>query len=275
MGTSHAEALLRRALLKRAGKSAPRGLGLRDARRGDGYEFAELRAYVAGDDPRHIDWAASARADALQTRVLFEEQGLTLATCIDASASMHIGRERSLYDAACEAARLWFSAAHEQDRCARMGEGYVLRLPHLRGKQAGAFCIAHREDPTRLREALELAQAALPRAASLLIVSDFYDIAELEASLRSCALRFDATVLLARDPWHAGLPLGGFVRVRDAESEREARVYIGEAERERYLRAVRAREKEILERFAGYGLRAGLLDAEHVERDLLRMFGLA
>ena len=70
---------LRNALL--SGRQRPRnpGGGSPVSYRGDGYEFAELRAYVAGDDPRRLDWAATARVGALQTRVILEDVSLTLA----------------------------------------------------------------------------------------------------------------------------------------------------------------------------------------------------
>jgi len=265
---------LRSALLTRRRRPGARGAGASCPRRADGYEFAELRAYVAGDDPRRIDWAATARADALQTRVLFEEHALTLAACVDGSACMHVGRTRTAYDVACEAAQVWYGAASDDDRCARIGGDRIVSSPHLRGRSAAAFCALHREDAQAPREALELALAALPRDASLLIVSDFRAIDAIEPMLRACAARFDATALLVRDPWRAGLPLGGFVAFRDAASGRVARAFIGRKERERYIAAVAAREAQALARLEGCGLRAGFLEEEDVERDMLRAFGI-
>jgi uncharacterized protein (DUF58 family) len=265
---------LRSALLTRRRKPGARGLGASCPRRADGYEFAELRAYVAGDDPRRIDWAATARADALQTRVLFEDHALTLAACIDGSASMRVGRVRSVYDVACEAAEIWYGAAIDDDRCARVGGERIIASPHLRGPSAAAFCALHREDAQAPRESLELALAALPRDASLLIVSDFHEIDAIEPMLRACAARFDATALLVRDPWRAGLPLGGFVALRDARSGRIARAFVGRKERERYIAAVAARETQALARLESWGLRAGFLEEEDIERDMLRAFGI-
>lgn len=265
---------LRSALLARRRWPGVRGPGVFSPRRGDGYEFAELRAYVPGDDPRRIDWAATARTDALQTRVLFEDHALTLAACVDGSPSMHVGRVRSMYDIACEAADVWYAAASGEDRCARVGEGRIVRSRQLRGRSAAAFCALHRDDPPRLREALELALAALPRDASLLIVSDFFEIEALEPALRACAARFDVTALLVRDPWRAGLPLGGFVCLHDAESGKGTRVFIGRKERERYVAAISHREKQTISKLERCGARGGFLEEENVERDLLRAFGM-
>src|ERR1700682_3795211 len=93
------------------------GAGAPVKRRSDGYEFAELRAYVPGDDPRRIDWAATARAGDLQSRVMLEDVGLTLAAILDVSASMEIGRRVAPIDAGRAALQAWFGAANSDDRC--------------------------------------------------------------------------------------------------------------------------------------------------------------
>jgi uncharacterized protein (DUF58 family) len=57
-------------------------------RRGEGSSFANLREYVQGDDPRHIDWKASARRRKLITREFSIEQGQTVMILIDAGRLM-------------------------------------------------------------------------------------------------------------------------------------------------------------------------------------------
>ena len=67
---------------------------LRDAgvrtlrRRGEGTSFANLREYVPGDDPRHIDWKATARRLKPITREFTVEQGQTVMLVIDAGRLM-------------------------------------------------------------------------------------------------------------------------------------------------------------------------------------------
>jgi uncharacterized protein (DUF58 family) len=56
--------------------------------RGDGRSFAGLREYVVGDDPRHVDWKATARRRKLITREFTIEQSQTIFTLIDAGRSM-------------------------------------------------------------------------------------------------------------------------------------------------------------------------------------------
>jgi uncharacterized protein (DUF58 family) len=56
--------------------------------RGEGRSFAGLREYVLGDDPRHIDWKATARRGKTITREFTIEQSQTVFALIDAGRSM-------------------------------------------------------------------------------------------------------------------------------------------------------------------------------------------
>ncbi len=264
-----------RAALFAGRREGRRGVGAPALRRSDGYEFSELREYVEGDDPRRIDWAATARAGNLQSRVILEDRALVLAVALDASGSMQVGRTRSNYDLASDAAGLWYSAAIDDDRCARLGDRPLV-LRELPGRAGARACAARRETPgTSLDGALRLALATLPRGARLLTVSDFFELENLVPLLRACASRFDVTALFARDPWHAGMPLAGFVRMRDAETGRTARAYVSRRARERYRAAVAMREAEVVASLRRTGARVGNLDEdEGAERALSRAFHL-
>jgi uncharacterized protein (DUF58 family) len=52
-------------------------------RQGMGTEFAELREYTSGDDPRLVDWKATARRNRMLVRVLEPEQEQTLIVLLD------------------------------------------------------------------------------------------------------------------------------------------------------------------------------------------------
>jgi len=57
-------------------------------RRGAGTSFANLRDYVPGDDPRRIDWKATARRHRLISREFTVEQGQTIMIAIDCGRMM-------------------------------------------------------------------------------------------------------------------------------------------------------------------------------------------
>lgn len=257
-----------RAAILRGARATPRpGGAARGTRAGDGFVFSQLRAYVEGDDPRRIDHAASARVGALQTRVYLEETALVLAAIVDESGSMGVGRHRPLAAAADEAVRAWFGAAEGEDRAARVVDERVVR-------DRRAAALVHAAVPFRFAPALTLALRVLPRGASLLAIADGFDLPDDE-SLARAALHFDATVLLARDPWRDDLPLRGFVQLRDAESGRVRRAFVGARTRARYRAAAQAREAALHARFRNAGWRVGTLAEADGRGSLLRAFGLA
>lgn len=71
-----------------------RGVGRgerRGKRHGGTVEFADYRAYAAGDDTRAIDWHAYARLETLFLKLYVEEQDLTVHLLLDRSRSMMTG----------------------------------------------------------------------------------------------------------------------------------------------------------------------------------------
>ena len=265
---------IREALLR--GRRRPRNLGAGSPTiyRGDGYEFVELRAYVPGDDVRRIDWAATARSGDLQTRVILEDVALTLAAVCDASPSMQIGRRRPLVRAAHEAIAAWFGAATADDRCIGVAADAVTPAALQRRPHAAAASIPQQSPSFDVERTLRTALAALPRGSALLALGDWYDLGDAhDGLLATLGMRFDCTALVARDPWHEGLPLHGIVRLRGAEGG-NVRTFVGERERAAYARAVREREDALLARFSRARWRTGLLLEDDGAASLESAFGL-
>jgi len=268
---------LRNALLR--GRRRPRnfGAGSPTIFRGDGYEFAELRQYVAGDDTRRIDWAATARAGTMQTRVVLEDVALTLAAIIDDSPSMQLGRARPLTAAANEAMTAWYEAALADDKCARITETGLVSPLGMRGFRSALACANVLSTGVRfaLPRAFDVARAALPRGAAMLVVSDFFDLPDdADRILGELGVRFDCTALVARDPWYDGLPIGGFVHLQDAETGAQRQFFIGRKQRAQFVKAVAQREDSLSKRLGEAGWRTGTLHEEDGRQSLLRAFGV-
>jgi uncharacterized protein (DUF58 family) len=228
------------------------GVGSPTSYRGDGYEFVELRAYVPGDDVRRIDWAATARAGELQTRVVLEDVALTLASIVDDTPSMRVGRYRPLLASAEEAARAWFGAALSGDRC--------VRVPF--------------EPPFVMRDVLRIARASLRRGTALLVASDWYELSDGDHDLLANVARWcDCTTLVARDPWFDDLPLRGIVRMRGAEGG-SVRAFVGRRERAAFAAAVREREARLRVTFERLGWRVGILHEADGAASLADAFGV-
>jgi uncharacterized protein (DUF58 family) len=261
---------LRAAIVRSARHVHAGGTVARGVRPGDGFVFDRLRAYAEGDDPRRIDWSATARIGALQTRVYREETVLVLGALVDESPSMRLGRARASSAAAADAMRAWFGAAEANDRAVRIVDQRLVsdRRAAVDVSAAGPF---------DLRISLELAVRALPPGSSFLLVTDGLDLGAGTAFadvLARIGRRFDATALIAPDPWLAGLPLRGFVRVRDVETGRTKRLFVGPRARLRYRAASVARAAAIDAAFTRARWRTGVLDEADGVAALARTFGV-
>jgi hypothetical protein len=91
----------------------------RSARLGSSIEFADVREYVAGDDPRRIDLAASRRHGRLQVTLTEAEDDAAAQVVVDRSASMWGGKAQTADRLAAALAllgardgvRLWLSSS--------------------------------------------------------------------------------------------------------------------------------------------------------------------
>jgi uncharacterized protein (DUF58 family) len=119
---------------------------LRDAgirairRRGEGTNFSNLREYVRGDDPRHIDWKATARRRKVITREFTVEQGQTVMIVVDAGRLMtQLAGEYSRYELALSSAMVLADVAvHSGDQVGLMVFDDQVRafVPPARGAAA-------------------------------------------------------------------------------------------------------------------------------------------
>jgi uncharacterized protein (DUF58 family) len=97
--------------------------------RGQGTEFDSLREYVSGDDPRSIDWRATARRSDIAIRTWRPERDRQLLLVLDTgrTSAARVGSEPRL-DAAIDAALLLTAVArHAGDRVALLAHDRSLR----------------------------------------------------------------------------------------------------------------------------------------------------
>ena len=134
-------------------------LGVRPTRRrGEGMDFESLREWVPGDDPRRLDWAASARRGRPVVRLHQHERSHTLLLALDASRLMAArAGDRSKLDFAVDAAlALAWAALATGDRVGLVVFDAAVRAqlaPRGRRGDLGDFVEALRSVQPRLVEA--------------------------------------------------------------------------------------------------------------------------
>ena len=197
------------------------------AQRGRGLEFQELRPYVAGDDPRTIDWRVTARRGRPHTKLFHEERERPVWLLVDLQPGLFFGSRRQLKSAAAvrAAALLAWTAALGGDRVGGVigSDAGRRRILPARARLAGvlplieALLAAQPRAPAQpapgTLEAVVHASAPLIRPGSLVLaVSDFAALGEQQASLwAGLAAHSDIRLYWVTDPLEAqGLPDGRF-----------------------------------------------------------------
>lgn len=194
--------------------------------KGRGMSFDEVRQYMAGDDPRTIDWNVTARTGEPYVKTYVEERELTVLIMVDMSGSMAFGtvRDEKRVVAARLAAMMAFSAIKNGDRVGLVAftdtvERYV---PPQKGRKHVMRIIDEilRFDPvgsgTNLGEALQFVGRVQRRKAVVFLISDFLD-SGYERPLHVAARRHDLIPLTVVDPAEEHLPELGLLFLEDAE----------------------------------------------------------
>ena len=166
-------------------------MGVKRARqRGEGMDFESLREYVPGDDPRRIDWPATARRGRLVTRLYQHEHNHSVTIAVDASRLMGGRfRGRTKLDYAVDSAlALVYAALASNDRAGLVVFDRELRAhlaPHARRADLGRFVELLRPIQPRLVEAdyRALVRELLSRQQKRSLIVILTDFAAVSASV--------------------------------------------------------------------------------------------
>jgi uncharacterized protein (DUF58 family) len=223
--------------------------GYRTAQRGPGIDLAGLRAYMDGDDARHIDWNVTARLNEPQLRVFNEDRELTVWLVLDRSASMTVGtpgrgKQDVLSELAVVLARM-FSRGGNQVGALLYDNGAVRTVPpgtgrrhvlhvaaelsrvgpggapgHANGGRRGKRGRAngHHRGTTDLAAMLDAVAKLARRRSLIIVISDFIGDGDWERSLLRLGPRHEVIALRVVDPADDELPEAGLVVVEDAET---------------------------------------------------------
>jgi uncharacterized protein (DUF58 family) len=226
----------------------------RSSHRGRGLEFEEVRPYVAGDDPRSIDWRVTARRGRVHTKLFREERERPVWLLVDLNPSMFFGSRTQLKSmAAVRAAALlaWVAALGADRVGAVIGGAPSIRVLAPRSREAGVLPILNalvelqpREPcaaPTRsLHRALQALMPLVHPGSLVLALSDFAELDEADRILWSTvAAHSECRWIFISDPLERqGLPAGRF----RAGDSRHAVSLDGARVRPDWLRAWQARQ---------------------------------
>ena len=211
------------ALASRASNAESAG-AYRSTFRGSGLDFAELDEYRPGDEVRHIDWNASARAGRPFVRRFHEEREGHVLLVVDRSHRMHFGSRETLkvQTAAVIAAVVAILAVRNRDRVGLLtfGEDEPLSLAPTKGLQRAIRVVrevliprpSSRAGEGDLVEALERLGRLTRRRSLVIVISDFLAPDGLEALTRLNS-RHELLCVAIRDDLEWELPSAGLLQI--------------------------------------------------------------
>jgi uncharacterized protein (DUF58 family) len=246
-------------------------------------EFAEYRAYVPGDDLRHVDWNLFARTERCYLKRYRGETNSQLVVLLDASNSMQYtsGPPKKMDYARFIAASLFYLAIRNQRDAAGLivfddeVREYV-RPSTRQGQLARLFAGLEQAEPrarTDFGKPLQHFQELLHRRGIAIVISDFYE--EPEKIVRAVEpLRFhgnDVVLFHILDPEEIRPVLKGPALLIDLETDQQIEV-IPEYTKTTYRAKMEAHIEQLRTRTRGAGMDYRLLVTDQPLDEALREY---
>src|SRR5262245_12109633 len=206
----------------------------RTRKRGTGLEFADYRAYVSGDDVRHLDWKAYLRLNRLILKLFEEEEDLPIYFFVDCSQSMNYGNPSKLDYAKRVAAALCYIGLANLDRINIIAYADKVRgeLPPQRGKGRIFKVFRFLSDvnaagETNALDSLKTYCTSTRRRGLAVVISDFFDQHGFEPALDILRhFRHDIFVVHIASHEEMDPHLRGELLLVDAESQQSREITI-------------------------------------------------
>jgi len=247
----------------RSNQTMPGAGERRSFHRGSGHDFDALDEYMPGDDPRDIDWLATAQTGGQEIlkSLFIEPRELKVFILADIGPSMNFGTVRTTkrHLAAELAASVCKSAEETHDRVGFIAysdskvEKYI---PSRAAKMALIPLLASIiETPGTTQgkdSGLAKALKSLPAGRSLVFVlSDFIHFTEADrAALRLAAHRHDVVCLVTQDRRERELPPGwGFYTYRDLRTGQLQTIFVSKRTRKAFAENFERRQKLLTDFF--------------------------
>ena len=227
---------------------------------GEGFEFAELREYVYGDDIRKIDWKTTAKLGKPFVKVYKEERELNVVVVSLLSGSTYFGTCRQKSEVVAEVvATLGFSAVKNNDKFSHMI--FADKMYSLSKASKKHFSIHQAVDDVmgfdvlgkeaNYQALVDTLVKRLKKKALLFIVSDFVG----EIDLKLLAKKHDVFAIMVRDKFEENPSELGYLRLIDMQTKQSFEGDINRAMLQNYSHALHQNDEKLYKQFKKQGVR--------------------
>jgi len=227
---------------------------------GEGFEFAELREYIYGDDVRKIDWKTTAKLGKPFVKVYKEERELNVVVVSMLSGSTYFGTVKQKTDVIAEVVgTLGFSAVKNADLFSHMifaDKMYDFSKPskklfsvHKAVEDVMTFDPLGKE--ANYKALVETLIGRLKKKALLFIVSDFVG----DIDLKLLAKKHDVFAVIVRDRFEENPSELGYLRLIDMETKESFEGDIDSGTLKSYKKALFENDEKLYKQFKKQGVR--------------------
>ncbi len=227
---------------------------------GEGFEFAELREYVYGDDVRKIDWKTTAKLGKPFVKVYKEERELNVVVVSVLSGSTYFGTVKQKSDIIAQTvATLGFSAIKNADLFSHMifaDKMYEFSKPskklfslHKAVEDVVEFNSLGKE--ANYQSLVDTLVNRLKKKALLFIVSDFVG----DIDLKLLSKKHDIFAVMVRDKFEEDPSELGYLRLIDMETRQSFEGNIDSGALKKYKKALHENDEKLYREFKKQGIR--------------------
>ena len=227
---------------------------------GEGFEFAELREYVYGDDVRKIDWKTTAKLGKPFVKIYKEERELNVVVVSIMGGSVYFGTVKQKSDIMAEVvATLGFSAVKNADLFSHMlfaDKLYELSKPskklfsvHKAVEDIVDFEPLGKE--ADFKSLIDTLNNRLKKKALLFIISDFVG----DIDLKLLSKKHDVFAIMVRDRFEEDPSALGYLRLIDMETKQSFEGDIDSGTLKSYKKALHDNDEKLYKQFKKQGIR--------------------
>ena len=227
---------------------------------GEGYDFIELREYMAGDDIRHIDWNITAKMQKPYIKIFREERELNVVLVSVLNGSVHFGSKKFKQESIAEiVALLGFSTLKNGD----LLSSYIFTDKMISHQKPGKKINQVQKSVEEILEfdaigskvdfkfIADTLYKRLKRKSLILVVGDFFEIPDFKL----LAKKHEVIAVVVRDLLEEKPPKMGFASLVDPESGAVLEGDFNSSSVQSYAKKVQLHDRKLYETFRKHHIR--------------------
>ncbi len=227
---------------------------------GEGYDFIELREYMAGDDIRRIDWNITAKMQKPFIKIFREERELNVVIASVLNGSVHFGSEKFKQDVIAEVvAQLSYSTLKNADLLTSyiftdrmVSHNKPSKKIHQVQKSVSDIvnfnALNQKSNPKVMADTL---YKRLKRKSLIILVGDFFELPDFKL----LAKKHEVVCVIVRDHLEEKPPQMGFASLVDPESGATLESDFNKFSVEEYAKKVHTYDRKLYETLRKHQIR--------------------